>query len=190
VIETRMQPCEIPERVDGLGRIAAAGRVVERREERCAARAQEVDDGRLAIEGWRVAAVRRSRACPFRTCRRNLRRQQPREVVRQVQRDASVAIAERLDADPDDFARGRHRVEIGRLVRGDPRRQHFGLQRRRRDRRALQLLDDVEQRVRPPPTLGDPRPVKPDPPHALPRRREPPEDRLIDRLDLLSQLRE
>ena len=37
-------------------------------------------------------------------------------VVGQVQRDAAVAFAERLDADPDDFA-GRHqRVEHGRLI--------------------------------------------------------------------------
>jgi hypothetical protein len=37
-------------------------------------------------------------------------------VIGEIQRDAAVAIAERLDADPDDFAGGGERVEIGGIV--------------------------------------------------------------------------
>ena len=73
--------------------------------------------------------------------------QQTREVVGQVQRDAAVALAERLDADPDDLAGCRDRIEIGRIVAVDPRRQDLGLENRRGQRCALQLIDGVEQRV-------------------------------------------
>ena len=76
-------------------------------------------------------------------------------MIGEVQRDAAVALAERLDADPDDFA-GRHdRVEIRRVVDVEARRQDLGLEDRRRQRRALQLLDGVEQRVGAVPPLDD-----------------------------------
>ena len=68
-------------------------------------------------------------------------------MIGEVQRDAAVALAERLDADPDDFAGRRDRVEIRRIVAVDPRRQDLGLEDRRGQRRALQLLDGVEQRI-------------------------------------------
>ena len=68
-------------------------------------------------------------------------------MIGEVQRDAAVAIADRLDADPDDFSGRRHRVEIGRVVVLDPRRQDLRLENRRRERGALQLLDGVEQRI-------------------------------------------
>ncbi len=101
-------------------------------------------------------------------------------MIGQIQRDPAVALAERLDTNPDHFARCGHRVEIRRIVDVDPCRQDLGFQDRRRQRRALQLLDGVEQRVGAIPPLDDP----------LPRRRETAEHRLIDRLDLVAQLGE
>ena len=55
----------------------------------------------------------------LRTCRPAVRVTGPlsrREMVGEVERDPSVAIAERLDADPDHFACGHQRVEHRRLV--------------------------------------------------------------------------
>ena len=68
-------------------------------------------------------------------------------MIGEVERDAAVAFAERLDAHPDDFAGGHQRVEHRRLVVVDARRQDLALEHRRRERRALQLLDRVEQRL-------------------------------------------
>ena len=173
VVGDQPLPDQVPQRVDRLRRVAAADRVVQRPEERRAAVAQQLEDRRLA---FREVVVRPAAGLsPDR-----LRRQQPRQMIGEVQRDAAVALAERLDADPDDFAGRRDRVEIGRIVAVDPRRQDLGLEDRRRQRRALQLLDRVEQRVGAAPPPDDP----------LPRRREPAEHRLIDRLDLVAQLGE
>jgi len=44
-------------------------------------------------------------------------------VIGEVQRHPSVAIAQRLDADPDHFTRRCDRIQIGRVVEVDPRRQ-------------------------------------------------------------------
>src|SRR4029450_4004133 len=67
--------------------------------------------------------------------------------------------------------------QIGRIVEVEPRRQNLGFEDRRRNRRALQLLDGVEQRVRAVPPFDD----------ALPRCGEAAEDCLIHRLDLVAQ---
>src|SRR5712691_5960834 len=98
-------------------------------------------------------------------------------MVSEIQRDAAVPVAERVDADPYDLPRGGDGVEIRRIVNVDPRRQDLGLENRRWQRRALQLLDRVEQGVGAMSPLDDP----------LPRGREAPEHRLIDRLDLVPQ---
>ena len=86
------------------------------------------------------------------------------QVIGQVQRDAAVALAERLDADPDHFARRHQRVEHRGLVVRDARRQDLALEHRCRERRALQLLDGVEQRLEPAPRRAD----------AVPRHRKRP----------------
>ena len=59
----------------------------------------------------------------------------------------------------------------------DPRPQDFCFQNRGRQRRTLKLLDRVQQRVGALPPLHNP----------LPRRRQPAENGLIDRLDFLTQ---
>ena len=81
-------------------REAAAGRLVQRGEERRAVRrAGSSTIARLAPVELAPSARRR-------------RRSSARQVIGEVERDAAVALAERLDADPDDLA-GRHqRVEI------------------------------------------------------------------------------
>ena len=71
-----------------------------------------------------AAGARRCACSPSRAARPAVPgRQQPGEVIGEVQRDAPVALAERLDADPDHLAGGDERVEIGGVVVLDPRRQ-------------------------------------------------------------------
>ncbi len=101
-------------------------------------------------------------------------------MIRQVQRDAPVALAKRLDADPDHLAGCHQRVEHVGLVVGDARRQDLAFEHRGRNGRALQLLDRVEQRFEPAPPGPD----------AVPRRRRSGRARRVDRLDLLAQPRE
>ena len=49
-------------------------------------------------------------------------------MIRQIQRDPAVALAERLDADPHDLA-GRHDgVEVAGIVAVEPRRQDLGFE--------------------------------------------------------------
>jgi len=75
-----------------------------------------------------------------------------REMIRQIERDAAVARAQRLDADPGHLTCRHQRVEHGGLEVLDARGQHFALQDRGRDRRALQLFDGIEQRLEPTPS--------------------------------------
>jgi hypothetical protein len=63
------------------------------------------------------------------------------------QRDAPIALADRLDAGPGHFARGNQRIEAGRRILRNARRQDRALDQRRRQRRALQTFDRIEQRV-------------------------------------------
>src|SRR5207248_6029170 len=98
----------------------AADRVVQRTEKRRAAIAKRLENRELARVRITVRLredtylgvliVRGVRLWPDR------RRQQPRQLIGEVQRDASVALAERLDADPHDFTRRRHRIEVRRIV--------------------------------------------------------------------------
>ena len=106
-------------------------------------------------------------------------RQQP-QVVGEVQRDASVAFAQRLDAEPGDLAGRDQRVEQRRGVTGDARRQHLALEHRGHQRRALQPLDRVEQRVE-----SGPRPDQP-----VPGGEEPSQHMRLDRFHLLAQCRQ
>ena len=68
-------------------------------------------------------------------------------MIGEVERDAAVAFAERLEAAPDDFAGGEQRVEVRALIAFDARGQNLRFDARCRQRRALQRFDDVEQRV-------------------------------------------
>ena len=102
------------------------------------------------------------------------------DVVGQVEREPAVPVAERLDAAPHDFARRGQRVEIGRVVALDARREDLALEDRGGHRRALQVLDRSSSASRP----GAP------PDDALPAREQAAEHRRIDRLDLLAQLRQ
>ena len=92
----------------------------------------------------------------------------------------AVAIAERLDAEPHDLARAHQHIEVGGTIALHAGRQHVGFEHRCRQRRALQLLDRVEQRVE----------AAARPHHALPHRRQPPQRVGLDRLDLAPQPRE
>ena len=66
------------------------------------------------------------------------------------------------------------------MIVRDARRQDLAFEDRCRERRALQLLDGVEQRIDASPRRAD----------AVPRQQEPPERVGLDRLDLLPQPRE
>ena len=101
-------------------------------------------------------------------------------MVGEVQRDAAIALAERLDADPDDLAGRGDGIKIRGIQPIDARRENLGLENRRRERGALELFDGIEQRIRAVPALDDP----------LPGGAEPAEHGLVDRFDLVAQLRE
>ncbi len=159
---TEPAPHEAPERVHGVAREAAARAVVDGGEVGRAPRAQRVHDARLA---------------PGQRCLERRGAPQRRQRIGQVQRDAAVALAERFHADPRDLARGRERVEVPGAIALDARRQDLGLEQRGGERRPLQALDDVEQRVE-----------TDSPPHdALPRGDEPAEHGGLDGLHLLAQ---
>ena len=190
-------PGEIPQRVDGLRRIAAAGRFVQRTEKRRAVRS-------AGIRGFSSRARRGpARGCrPDRTCDARTRPARGRR-----QAVATGSAFRRIGASGGNSC-GRcsarysatrpSRSPIGStptqttspaavtasrsagIVDLDPRRQDLGLENRRGQRRALQLLDRVEQRIGAVPPLH----------HAVPRRHEAAEHRVIDRLDLVAELGE
>jgi hypothetical protein len=101
-------------------------------------------------------------------------------VIRQVERQSAVAVAEGLDADPHHLASGDQQIEVPGAVAFDARREDVGLEHRRRDRGALQLLDGIEQGIE-----AGARPC-----HAVPRDGQPAEGVGVDGLDLLPQPRE
>ena len=68
-------------------------------------------------------------------------------LIAEEQANASVSSADRSRADPYDIARGAQRVEVRGRVPAQPRREHVGLERRRDDRRALQLPEHFDQTV-------------------------------------------
>src|SRR5688572_18068806 len=105
---------------------------------------------------------------------------QQREVIGEVDRNPAVAIAQWLEADPDDLAGRAERVEIGWLVVLDARREDLALENRRGHGEALQRFDDFENRVESMPASHD----------ALPVREEPRQHGLIDWLRFLAQFRE
>jgi len=99
-------------------------------------------------------------------------------VIGQIQGEPPVAFAERLHAHPHHLAGGDDGVEVSRVVVLQPGRQDFSFEDRRRQRRSLELLDHVEQRVGADTLLHE----------ALPRDRESTQRCLVDRLHFLSEL--
>ena len=69
-------------------------------------------------------------------------------MIGEVQRDASIALAEWFDADPHDLAGRGDRIKVRGIVAIDPRGKNLGLENRGREGRALELFDRVEQRIR------------------------------------------
>ena len=140
VVGDRPAPHEIPERGDGVVGIAAADGLVKRAEEAGAVRPEKFDDRGFA------PVVLDVRLKPDATDVAG--RKQTGQMIGQIQRDASVAGAERFDAHPDDLAGRRHGVQVRGIVCVDPRGKDLGFEDRRGQRRALELLDRIEQRVR------------------------------------------
>ena len=104
---------------------------------------------------------------------------QAREVVGQIERDAAVAIAERLDAAPDHLAGGGERVEIGRRVAVD-RAPTGSRSRGSTPGSGAPCRFSITSSSASSPVAA------PDEP--LPRRHQPRQHRRLDRLDLLAQL--
>ena len=100
-----------------------------------------------------------------------------RHLVGEIKGYAAVAFAQRLDAGPGDLPGSDERIEIAGLVVGDARGQDSGLDKRGGDRRALQLLDDVQKRVHSPAGRKQ----------ALPVGEEAGQGLLLDRLDFFAQ---
>ena len=73
--------------------------------------------------------------------------QQP-EIVGQVEGEAAVALAERRQAHANHLARRAQRVEVAGPIPRQPRGQDVAFESGGGERRALQLLDDVQERVR------------------------------------------
>src|SRR2546425_13058342 len=106
VVGHHASPNEIPKRVDEIV-FETAGRRVNLGKEGSAVRGEIIDD-RMA---------------------RDFRREtEQRQMVGEIQRDAAIAIAERLDSDPNDLSGRTEHVEIGRTVILDPRRQNLALE--------------------------------------------------------------
>ena len=145
--------------------VASTDGDVQRREKRRALGGEIVEHAALEISGLLGGARRRP---------------QQSQVVGQEQRQTTVAFAQGLEASPGDLAGRDEPIEIGGVVVLDARRQDLALKRRGDQRRALQLLDAVEQRVEAP-TLAR---------HALPGHRQPAQCFGLDRLDLLAQPRQ
>ena len=115
-------------------------------------------------------------------------------MIGEVQRNPSIALAERLHSHPHDLTRRHDGIQVGWIICADARRQDLGFENRGRERRPLKLLDRVEQRVRshsPCPGYARDRCERSRRRrHALPRGCEAPEHRVLDRLDFVAQPRE
>ena len=164
VVRDLSRPDEIPQRVAELGSESAPRRGEKLREERRAARLQDLAEPIVDRAVWA-----RLRCRPKET-----------EVLGEEERDLSVLGTERAPAHPHDRAGPEERVEVTRIVFRDARRKDSRLEIRRRHERALELRDRVEERGLP--TFGRI--------DAVPGHRESTERVLFNRLDLAAQSRE
>ena len=105
-------PNQIPERGNSFTRVSVAAGIVKRRKKQRTGFFERCHDGLLPL-----GEVQRRRRTP-----------EARDVIRQIDRDATVAFAHRFDAAPDDFAGAGQRVEIGGCVALDARRQSLRLE--------------------------------------------------------------
>ena len=113
VVGDKAAPDQAPQCVDRFSGIAAAGRLMQRVKEAGAGRFENRKQFFFAL-GQRLGA-------------RALLSEQ-RKLVREKECDAAVALANRIDAGPGDFACRDQRIETGRFVSGDARRKNRGLE--------------------------------------------------------------
>ena len=91
VVRHQSAPDEIPERVEAVARVARANGVVKRPKERRTSRRERGEDGGRSVRHLHFAhAGSETFRCP-----------QPSQVIGKEERDASVAVAERLETSPD-----------------------------------------------------------------------------------------
>src|SRR5262249_53131989 len=109
-------PCEIPQGVDGVCRITAANRFVQRAKKGCAMRLEVLDDGFLASGGcvWLGPGLGR--------------RQQAGQMIGKIERHATIALTKRLDSNPDDLSGRGDGVQIGWVVPFNSRGQDLRLE--------------------------------------------------------------
>ena len=98
----------------------------------------------------------------------------------EIERDASVAVADLFETDPDDFAGGHHGIEIAGAIVGDARGKNFAFEFGNEQGRALKIFDGVEKRVEAAAARGD----------SLPACGEASEGALLDGFDFTSQASE
>ncbi len=76
-----------------------------------------------------------------------MRLRQQRQLVGKKERNATIPLAQGLDARPGHFSGRNESVESRRLVSAHARREDCRLEQGSRQRRALQVLNSVEQNV-------------------------------------------
>ena len=108
------------------------------------------------------------------------RRQQQRQGFGQVQSHAAVALANRFDAEPNNFAGSDQGIEIAGTIVADARWENFPLELGSQNRDALHRFDNIEQRVEPFAWHA----------YALPPKRKARERTLLDRFDFPAQARQ
>ena len=118
----------------------------------------------------------------FQRLRLRPRLRQQRHLVRKKQRNPSIAFANRLHPRPRHLARRNQRIQPARRILPNPRRQDPAFHQRRRQRRTLQALNRIQQRIQ----------VRPAPrrQHTLPVRKEPRQRVLFHRLHFPPQPRQ
>ena len=166
IVGQHTPPHQAPESVERFAGIAAAGGLLNLLKERSSMRLQERNDRRLPLLHF----------CSLFPDPCSLRHRPQRfQLLRQIQPNPSVALANRVEADPVHLARRNQGVEIGGAIAADARGKNLRLQNGRGQRRALQVLDRVQQGIQAAPGLDD----------ALPARDQPGEHGLLDWLNLL-----
>src|SRR5260221_3376905 len=71
------------------------------------------------------------------------------EAIGEIEGNAAIALAEGLQADPDDLTGGAERVEVAGAVLADARGENLALEDRCRERIALHGFDRVQQGFEP-----------------------------------------
>src|SRR5215475_13949403 len=103
-----------------------------------------------------------------------------RQVLRQVESDAAVALANAFHAYPHHLARGHQRIEIARRVIRDASRQNLTFEFRSRQCCTLENADRIEQCLHP--TTWDS--------HSLPACEQAPQDAFLHWLDFTTKPRQ